>query len=220
MANNPISMVTTTQTWNDFIDPAEAAAYLQMPSVPTGPTLTILQRVISAACTWAQNYTNRPIAPTEYRERHDGWQGDTIMLYESPFLKLVSCTEWQSAGGPVGLLESTPENPIDGIQINYGTSEIARVFAGYSWPRPFFPGRRNIEVVYIAGFNPIPPDLWLGTMELVAWWWRNTQQASRNAPTRGSEYDPSNDSAPNGLWQGVPFRVESMVSPYRKIAFA
>lgn len=216
----PISQVVTSQVWSDYIDPAEAAAYLQMPSTPTGPTLTILQRVISAACSWAQNYCNRPVAPTEFRERHDGWGGDTIMLKQSPFLKLVSATEWQSVGGPIELLESTPDNPIDGVQINYATSQLTRVFAGYSWPRPYFPGRRNIEVIYIAGFNPIPPDLWIGTMELVAWWWRNTQQASRGPIIRRGEYDPGETSSDNGLWQGVPFRVEAMISPYRKISFA
>lgn len=213
-----VTNVTTTQVWSDYITVQEAADYLQFPSPPQGTQLTLLQRVVSMACTWAQTYCNRPIAPTQFRERHDGWQGDTIMLHHHPFLKLVSCTEWQSVGGPVGLLESTPENSIDGIQINYATSEITRVFAGYSWPRPYFPGRRNIEVEYVAGYNPVPPDLWLGTMELAAWWWRNTQQASRGPARPSSAYDPA--STGDGLWQGVPYRVESMVSAYRKISLA
>ena len=94
---------------------------------------------------------------------------------------------------------------------------MTRTFAGYSWPRPYFPGRRNIEVTYVAGYNPIPPDIWIATVELVAHWWRNTQQASRTF-TPNQEYDPTNDAGQSGLWQGMPYRVENLIAPYRKVS--
>lgn len=215
MANQP-----STQNSATYLDLDEVADWLQYPSTPTGAEATKLQRVVDMACSWAANYLNRPIAPTQFNERHNGWSGDTIMLRHAPFIQLVEAIEWQSSGGPVQLLESTPANPIDGIQINYATSQIKRTFAGYSWNKPFFPGSRNIEFTYIAGFNPIPPDIWIGTVELVAHWWRNTQQASRSF-TPSSEYDPGQDAqGANGLWEGVPYRIVGLFDPYKKIAIA
>ena len=177
-----MSNPTKTGYGKSYLDFTEVWQYLQFPGSPGVQQQNMLQRYIDSACSFAQGAqgANRPIAPTEFRERHDGWAGDTIMLHHSPFLSLVACTEWQSSGGSITLVESTPESPGEGIQIDYATSQIVRVFAGYSWPKPFFPGSRNIEVVYIAGFDPVPPELWEATVDLVGWKWRNSQQASRS----------------------------------------
>lgn len=175
------SAPVTTAFGAAYLDFDEVWGYLQMDAAPTGQNAIRLQRFIDSACTQAQGPSgaNRPIAPTQLQERHDGWSGDTIQLYYSPFLALVSCVENMSTGGPISLPESTPEhNGFDGVAIDYGTSQVTRTFAG-GWPRPYFPGLRNIEVTYVAGFNPLPPDLWEATMELVAWKWRNSQEAPR-----------------------------------------
>lgn len=164
-----------------YLDLAEVSDYLQRDAPPTGSEQVKLQRYIDGACAQAQGPSgaNRPITPTRFQERHDGWSGDTIQLRYSPFLQLISCVENMSTGGPITLPEATPgNNSFDGIAIDYATSQIVRTFAG-GWPRPYFPGLRNIEIVYIAGFNPVPPDLWEATMELVAWKWRDSQEAPR-----------------------------------------
>lgn len=207
--------------YGSYLTLAEVKDYMQW-STPTAASErdVILQRYVDMACTRVQRYIGRPASSQEFKERHDGWSGEYIMLKESPFLELVSCSEWQSSGGSISLPESTPENPVDGIQIDYATGRIMRTFAGYSWPRPFFPGSRNIEVVYRAGYNPTPPDLWLATCELVVHWWRNTQQAAAKGfggaigGNRG--YDPEQEQA--GLWQGLPYRISTILDDYRKIS--
>lgn len=211
--SNPAS--TTYQA--SYLDFAEVWQYLQFPGSPAAQQQNMLQRYIDAACAYAQGPegANRPIAPTEFLERHDGWSGEYILLHHSPFIKLVACTEWQSSGGPIPLVESTPANPVEGIQIDYATSKIMRTFAGYSWPRPFFPGSRNIEVTYIAGFNPLPPDIWRATMNLIKWWWNNEQQAMRSeAPTpAGAEYNkPTGDPMPE-----VPPAIASVFGAMRPV---
>jgi hypothetical protein len=206
----PAANPTSTPQWPSYIDLAEAVEYLQLEAALNTARETLLQRYIDSACTTAQSRAGRPLAPTQFTERHDGWSGEYIQLRYSPFLGLVLCREWQSSGGFVTLPESTPENPVEGIQIDYATSQIMRTFAGYSWPRPFFPGSRNVEVTYVAGFNPLPPDIWEATMELIAWKWRNTQQASRDwAPTEEFE-SPGHD----GLYPGVPDRINAVFSQY------
>ncbi len=202
---------TSTSQWATYIDYEETWQYLELPEAPTGTQKNKLQRYIDSACTQAQNRANRPFAPTRFIERHDGWSGEYIMLHYSPFLQLISCKEWQSSGGFVELPESTPENPVEGIQIDYATSRVMRTFTGYSWPRPFFPGSRNVEFTYLAGFDPVPPDVWEATMELILWKWRNIQQASRTWTLPGSEFG---EEGPNGLYPGVPNRIAEVFSSY------
>jgi hypothetical protein len=196
-----------------YIDLTEAKDWLRF--VAGSPTTydSNLQRIIDMACTQIQTHIGRPVAPLTVVERHDGWSGEYIMLSQSPFLSLNYCHEWQSSGGLVNLPESTPANPVDGIQIDYSTGRLMRTFAGYSWPRPFFPGSRNIEVSYVAGFNPIPPDIWMATVELIAHWW-NMSQVGRGS-ARGQQ---SGEDATDGLWQGMPNRIVNLINPYRMIA--
>lgn len=210
-----MTAVTGTRTWATYLDLKETDDWLQFKGTPTGGQLTILQRVIDAACERAQNMANRPFGATEFKERHDGWAGDTIVLHYSPFLRLVKCREYQSSGGFVDLPESTPENPVEGIQIDYATSEVTRTFGGYSWPRPFFPGRRNVEVTYIAGFDPVPADVWTATVDLVAYWWRNTQQTSISSPQPLGSYGEPLSTGNTDLWPGVPNRIADVFESYR-----
>lgn len=207
-----MSNPTGTRQWATYIDISEALQYLQINTALNTQQQSMLQRYVDSACTQAQNRGGRPFGPSEFKERHDGWSGEYIQLRYSPFLKLIQCREWQSSGGFVELPESTPENPVEGIQVDYATSMIMRTFSGYSWPRPFFPGHRNVEVTYLAGFDPVPPDIWEATMELIAWKWRNTQQASRSPrPGGSSEFD---EESSDGLWPGMPNRCAEVFSSY------
>jgi hypothetical protein len=205
--------LSDSATWTTYLDLEETKSWLQFPDDASNAQDANLQRIIDMACEWVQNEINRPVAPTRFTERHDGWSGEYIMLHQCPVVEFVSCTEWQSSGGPITLGESTPENPVEGIQIDYLTGRVMRSFAGYSWPRPFFPGSRNIEITYLAGYNPVPPVLWMATAELVAHWWRNTQQASRQV-LRVTDYDPTGTQ--DSLWAGVPYRIQGLVAPYRR----
>ena len=181
------------------------------PSAPNASDDANLQRIIDHACASVQNYINRPVGAQTFYERHDGWSGEYIIVKQTPFIQLISCNEYQSSGGSISLVESTPQNPVDGIQINYATGQIMRTFAGYSWPRPFFPGHRNIEITYQAGYNPIPGDLWVATAELVSHWWRNTQQNPALRQSTTSDYDPESTV---GMFPGMPYRVEEALDPY------
>jgi hypothetical protein len=216
MGFDPTSNPSGTVQWTTYLDTTEVLDWLQFTGTPDPGSATsgLLQRMIDSACYRAQAIANRPFCPTTMYERHDGWSGEYIQLEYSPFIKLIQCGEWQSTGGLIILPESTPENPVDGIQINYKTSRIMRTFAGYSWPRPFYPGSRNIEVTYIAGFNPVPPDVWEATIDLVAYWYRNTQQASRTFTGTSAAYGGAQGGS-GDLWPGIPNRLSDVFESYR-----
>ena len=203
---------TSVQSWASYIDMAEVWPFLGMDNPPVGANLLRLQRFIDSACTVAQRGANRPFTPTQFQERHDGWSGEFIQLHYSPFLQLVSCVENMSTGGPINLPEAEAGAGVNGIQIDYGTSRIMRTFDG-SWPRPFFPGSRNIWVTYVAGFNPVPADVWDATVDLIAYKWRMTQEAPRwFSAGGGAEYG---GEATNLLFPGVPNRCAEVFEAYR-----
>lgn len=219
MAATPV--VAGSRQYANYLTLDEVRGWLRYPN-PTQATADDdnLQRVIDMACAKIQGFINRPVGAQLFWERHDGWSGEYILLKETPFLELVECVEWQSSGGPITLVESTPANPVDGVQINYATGRLMRTFAGYSWPRPFFPGSRNIEVTYRAGFNPIPGDLWIATVELVKHWWANTQQQTAlRVPglSAAAEYDPEDTRDPTGLFPAMPYRIEQLLATYLKV---
>lgn len=203
---------TSVQIWPTYIDFDEAWQFVGSDNAPTGPDATLLQRFIDSACSTAQRGANRPFGPVEFRERHDGWSGEYIQLHYSPFLGLVKGTEYQSTGGPVNLLEAAPSSGIDGIQIDYGTSKIMRTFDG-TWPKPFFPGSRNIEITYLAGFNPVPPDVWDATVDLIAYKWRMTQESTRWFSSGGADEYGGQQTSP--LYPGIPNRIAEVFDAYR-----
>ncbi len=211
--------LSSTLTYGTYLDLAETVAWMQFAGgVSELPTAQegLLQRVIDSACTQAQQIAGRPLGASTCYERHDGWSGEDIMLTYSPVLSLTKCVEWQSSGGPITLPESTPANAIEGVQIDYSIGLLRRVFAGYSWPRPFFPGSRNIEITYVAGFNPVPADVWEKTVQLVAYIWRNSQQASRSGGPAPRGMDDFGGIEPTtGLWPGVPNHIAAVFESYR-----
>ncbi len=177
-----------------------------------------LQLITDMACEWCADFIQRPIAPTTYDRRFDGWanwNGAYIMLPFYPVLEIISVVEYWGAAGPHNLSESTPTNQIDGWQCVYPTGRINRVFPG-NVQKPWFPGSRNIEVVWTAGYNPVPPTIKMATLELIAHWYRNTQQQSGRIGGQispASEYEPA-EGASGGMWSGVPYRVTSLLEPY------
>ena len=208
-AHNPAGSVQ----WTTYLDMPEVLAWLQFTAAPEPGSAQsgLLQRLVDAACYIAQDIANRPLCPTTFYERHDGWSGEYIQLNYSPVVQLVQCQEWQSTGGFIQLPESTPQNPVEGVQLDYRTGQIMRVFAGYSWPRPFYPGSRNIEVTYVAGYDPVPHNVWMATVNLVAYWWRNWYQASRTFTKTPAN---SNNQANVDLWPGVPNEIAQVFEAY------
>lgn len=203
--------------WQNFVDlDADVKPYLQIPSGDTASDV-MLQLVTDFVCQYAQRYIGQPIAATTFNRRFDGWAGWNGAYIELPYypvLQVIECIEYWGVSGPHVLVEQTPTNQVDGFQIEYLTGRMTRVFPGLV-QKPWFPGSRNIQIEWTAGRNPIPADLKIGALELIAYWWRNTQQASRSAPVpAGMEYDQMGNS---GLWAGLPHRIEAIFGTYAQV---
>lgn len=81
--------------------------------------------------------------------------------------------------------------------------------------RPFFPGLRNVEVTWTAGYNPLPPDIKFATLRLIKHWWACEQQASRSFPLpAGAREEPE---PMTGVFAGIPPEVERILSPFLSV---
>ena len=206
-------------TWKNYVDlENDVKPWLGIQTINTTGDAR-LQLLIDTACQWVQNFIGRPVAPTTFDRRFNGWTGWNGAYLELPYypiLEVVEVIEWWGISGPHVLVEQTPANQSsqDSFQCDYLRGQLIRTFPGLV-QRPWFPGSRNIEVTWTAGYNPIPADIKMATLEYIAHWWRNTQQQSGNRPGAiAGDYDPAETS---GLWQGVPNRITDLLSPYIQV---
>ena len=218
MASN--SNALTAPAWQDYLTVVDdVLPWLQMTTrdLPQGSALAgNMQLITSMACEWVQDYLGRPVAPTTFTRRFDGWSGWSgayLELPYSPVLEITAVTEYWGVSGPHVLSESTPTVQIDGYQCEWLTGRLIRVFPG-NVQKPWFPGSRNVEVTWTAGYNPTPPTFRTATLELIAHWWRNTQQQSAIRAGADADYDPEESSGPFG---GVPDRIYALLSPKTQI---
>lgn len=172
----------------------------------------LLTLLLAAASDFVGRYVGPAASAVTFVERHDGWNGDTILLNHAPLVSITQVTEYRSTGGLVVLPLSTPENPVDGYQVEWETGMLIRVFQG-NWPRTFFPGSRNIEVTYVAGYPTPPPLLQLALCELVAHWWQQGHQQAAGPERIQGSYD---DVEVPGAWSGVPYRVLDKLDVFRE----
>lgn len=174
-----------------------------------------LANLLAAASDWIEREVG-PISPTQFSERYDGWSGKSeLMLRHSPVISVTSVTEQWSTGGTHVLSESVFGPGQDGYQLDREIGLLVRVFQG-NWPRTWFPGSLNIQVVYTAGYQTVPPVLQQACMELVAHWWtQGHQSAARGWGPVGEDPYDAEDAAP-GAFSAVPYRVADKIELFRK----
>ncbi len=199
---------------------ADVKGYLRLPLSDTSYDAE-LTNLTFVATDQIEQYCNRPIVPKPMPiERHDGWVGDTIELKYSPVTSVTYVYEY-FAGFLNNLSESTPSNPIDGYQLEYQTGRLIRVFTN-GFPRQWYPGSRNIEISYSVGLSPTPPILWQAARELVAHIFSQQEQINpSNVPkfTGGANSSDETETSPE-LWQGLPYRIEAKIKPFRRRSIA
>jgi hypothetical protein len=216
------TQIEVTPVWANYLDlQADVKPWLQFDDIPDASVDARLQRVVNMACQWVQNYLGRPIAPTKFFRRFSGasgFNGAYISLPYYPVLSIEKVVEYRGISGPHVLLEQTPENQQGNqevFQMDYIRGFVTRTFMGLV-QRPWFPGSKNIEITWTAGYEPVPEDINIATLELIAHWWRNTQQTSASTPApAGYEYDQENPAG--GMWAGVPHRITGLLSPYKQV---
>lgn len=205
--------------WQDYLTVTDdVLPWLQMTSADLTPELAgNMQLVTSSVCEWVQETLGRPVAPTTFDRRFDGWSGWNGAYIELPYypvLSITSVVEYWGVSGPHNLSESTPTVQVDGWQCEYNTGRLTRVFPG-NVQKPWFPGSRNIEVVWQAGFNPIPPRFRMGSLMAIDWVWRNKFQ--QPAVSIGGEREYDAPAGHNPMLSGMPDDIKGWLFPSEQV---
>lgn len=162
------------------------------------------------------------ILPRIYEESHNGG-ATTLYTKHRPILSVESIVEgWGWANYPLDYVQVNSP-PSSGSLFAYSidiaeTGEITRRTAG-NVVRRFTPGVSNIDITYTAGRYPIPPIIRLAELELISFWWRNSQErVSQQSSQYG--YGAINEEFTRTTGQtsantGVPWAIIEMLKPYR-----
>jgi hypothetical protein len=149
---------TVTNNSPNVLDSAAVPAYVGATVTGTGVQAgtTILSVVPGVEFTMSQNYTGST-----------GTQ--TLNIQTAGYILREQTPSSQGAPGQ------------QVFQCDYVHGVLIRSFQGLI-QRPFFPGLRNVEVTWTAGYNPVPPDIKFATLKLIKHYWNEEEQASRSAP--------------------------------------
>jgi len=202
--------------WTTYLDvDLDVKSWLQMGDVPVAGEETKLKEVVDDVCWWLQDELGRPFAPTLFAKRFSVWSGNTLMLPYYPIQSVQRVAEFWGVNGEHVLEEQTPEHQGSNemFTIDPLRGYIVRSFQGLV-PRPFFPGLRNIEVVWTAGYDPLPPPIRNATLKQIAHEWRKEQQASRGgAPQMVGEHG----EVEPGLLPGMLPEVKARLNNYTQV---
>jgi hypothetical protein len=163
------------------------------------------------------------VIPHTYDETYDG--GDTtLFLNHTPILSVEGIQEgWGFANYDLDNVQSNTLNSASQYAYsidNEETGQITRRTGGNVVIR-FMPGTANIRVTYTAGRYPVPALIKLAELELIAFWWQNSQErASAQATATGfgavdQEIPRSGSATYTSINQGIPWRIIEMIKVYR-----
>lgn len=207
---------------------SDVKTHLRYPN-PTQPNNddAALQKFINAADEVLAFECDATI-PRSYNERHDGGAG-TIFLYHRPIISVQNVEEgWGYLNFELDYQDANTdpqETTLFGYSVDsYVNGEITRRSVA-SVLVPFFPGEKNIIVNYTAGYSPVPATIVLATLEIIAYWWQNSQvrgavQSGSNVSydaALGQSYTRDTESGVQNINVGVPVRLLELLKSKRRM---
>jgi hypothetical protein len=164
------------------------------------------------------------ILPHTYDDVYDGGES-AIWLNKVPIISIEGVLEnWGFASYELDNVQpnSTGAGSMFAYSIdNDETGEITRRTAG-NVVIPFMRGKSNIRVTWTAGRLPVPPLIKLAELELIAFWWQNSQQrASQQTSQYGfgatdqGEVRSGPEAGIQSINIGIPWRIIEMIKAYR-----
>lgn len=149
------------------------------------------------------------IIQQQFDEWYDGGQ-TFIRLRHRPVLSVQAATEYR---GPIAYNLMAVQDPAHGSIYSYmldGDRLVRRSPGGSIIATPYMP--QSVHVVYTAGRTVIPPNIWLGILELIR---ENYQETQQIAPHPGMDFnDTLTDQPAPGMF--VPPRVRELLMPHRR----
>lgn len=147
----------------------------------------LLMAMITRASQFIQKWLNRTIASQAYTEQRDGRGGDFMVFANYP----VTAVSSVKVNGYV--VPASPDNGI--MQPGYGFDATTLWLSGFSFASAypagpsyvFTRGRRNVQLVYTAGFAATPPEIEAACIELVTLRFRELDRIGHRSKSLAGE---------------------------------
>jgi hypothetical protein len=162
------------------------------------------------------------ILPATYDENHDGGSY-VIYLRHTPVLSIDNVEEgwgWWNWELDYQQVNTVPAGALYAYSLDMPTiGAISRRSAG-NVQIPFVPGTKNIRVQYTAGRDTVPGAVRLFALELIAYWWRISQQRAMQTAASTTQYQQVNEdfTRSQGITSinlGIPAGLLEVLKPYR-----
>lgn len=202
----------TDATLQSLVGLPDVKDYLKIPATDRTRD-QMLMRWILASRSVVEEITG-PIIPRTYDEWYDGGQW-AISLRHRPLYNLQAVSMYL---GPVEYVMAIVTEPQDGSIFSVMTDGQRRVIRrGPGGSQiPFPAGQQTVHIVYQAGYQTIPENVRLGTLELIAENYLATQ--TPGGPSRGSQVmSGDREISDHALVEfAVSERVRSWLVPHQR----
>lgn len=197
----------------DLVTISDVADHLNWDTAQQTKYAAEMAGFISAVTAVVEDITG-PVVTRDYDEWYDG--GSPIIVLDNvPVTAVTTVTETFGANviRTLTLQQLDGVTPVDayGYTIDMETGTLVRRVSGMTGP--FAGGRRNVHVVYSAGYGAatanVPPNIWLAALELIRVNWQPQQGGNR--PAMGVIDPQVGDSMRLGYF--VPNRVMELLAP-------
>lgn len=156
---------------NALVSLAETKVYLGIPSGETSQD-SLVEGFINACSFLVEKYCNRKFIQGTYTERYNGVGVTEIQLNQWPITSITSIhVDSRRSFGSDTLIDASNYEVFD--------DENAEGFVVERFDSTFPRGRKNVQVVYVAGYadiDSVPNDLKLGTKIAIAFYYEQQQQ--------------------------------------------
>jgi hypothetical protein len=163
------------------------------------------------------------VLPTQYDEYHDGGNY-YIYCRHRPVIEIVNVEEgwgWWNWELDYQQVNTVPAGAMFAYSLDSQMlGSISRRSAG-NVSIPFVPGSKNIHIQYIAGRADIPGSAYLFELELIAFWWRNSQMramttAATTTQAQAVNADFTRAEGVSSINLGVPAGLLELLKGCRK----
>lgn len=182
-----------------WIQAPDARAHLNKLSTVDDPEL---QGFIDAACGAIELVKGHVDVVDETVVVHADRRG-VVLLPETPVVAVTSVTRIFGGGVTAPVVEADPVADVDGWTLTSSGGVL-------TLPSPWW----VVQVVYTAGLNPVPSNIRLAALELVAHLWRASQLNSGGGRPQQGETD---QLFIPGIANALPIRVRELLGLYGRV---
>lgn len=211
---------------SNIVTLAQVRTHLRYPNPQQPSSDDVALQIFINAADECIEYECDDILPQRHDEYYDGGDSE-IFLRHKPILSVQNVEEgWGFINYELDYQEANSPGPFSMFAYSVSNEELGQITrrSAGNVVIPFRPGTDNIHVQYTSGLAQPRYSLILGSLELIAHLWQNSQlRAVALAGTNvgydavsGAAYTRDTESGSQNLNIGIPYRILEMIKSNRR----